>query len=76
MAEGAVGQQQQCLGSGDEEDSLEGSIESMTDQSVGVLRASDSDSSSIASRHTAAGRGEMAGSDDDRRWTQSVYLHA
>eukprot|EP00752_Nemacystus_decipiens_P005509 g4985.t1 len=57
MAEGAASQQQ-CSGSGDE-GSLDGSVESMTDQSV--LRASDSDSS-IASRYTAAGRADSVAS--------------
>lgn len=56
MAEDAVGH----FGFGDEEESLEGSVESMTDESASVLRASDSDSSSIAARHAEAGRGKIA----------------
>lgn len=57
MAERAVSQ---YFGSGDEQESLEGSVESMTDESAtcSILRASDSDSS-IATRHTASGKGEF-----------------
>eukprot|EP00903_Cladosiphon_okamuranus_P007969 g7691.t1 len=47
------------VGSGDdEEESLEGSVDSMTDESANVLRASDSDSNRIATRHTAPGRAD------------------
>lgn len=71
MAEGAASRLQ-YFGSGDEEESLEGSVESMTDESASILRASDSDSSSVATRHTAAGRGEIAQSDD--RWAVTFVV--
>lgn len=59
--QGASSQQQNAyVGSGDDEErSLEGSVQSMTDESASVLRASDSDSSSIVTRHAAAERGKI-----------------
>lgn len=52
------GVSREYVGSGEDEESLEESIESMTDESVSIIRASDSDCSSIATRCSALGRGE------------------
>lgn len=56
MEEDGVSREYEYVGS-EEEDSLEGSIESVTDESSSIVRGSDSDSS-IATKCSTLGRGE------------------
>lgn len=51
------GLNREYAGSGEEEESLEESIGSMTDGSASIIQASDSDGS-VATRCSAPGRGE------------------